>query len=205
MTPETLLGFTATAILLALAPGPDNLFVLTQSAVYGRAAGWWVTLGLCTGLIVHTLAVTLGVATLLQIEGAFFILKIIGATYLLYVAWQTFRAGAVAVNQARTAVLGPGILYRRGVIMNVTNPKVAIFFLAFLPQFILPELGAVTLQTLRFGGLFMLCTLIVFGSIAVVAGSLGPWLQQRPRIWSKMNYLVAFVLAGLAVRLAVFG
>jgi threonine/homoserine/homoserine lactone efflux protein len=163
--------FILASVALALAPGPDNMFVLTQSAMSGRAAGLFVTLGLCTGIVAHTAAVTLGVAALLQASAvAFTGLKIIGATYLVVLAWLAFRAGPVEESAANASATRPGAMYLRGVIMNVTNPKVAIFFLAFLPQFTDPERGSVTLQLVTLGILFMTVTLLVFGSIAWAAG-----------------------------------
>ena len=147
LSPEVLLTFFAASLLLGIAPGPDNIFVLTQSAVYGVRAGLATTLGLVTGLCVHTTAVALGVAALFQTSPlAFAILKYVGAAYLLYLAWLSFRAGALlthAPDGGRTAFPGYGVLYRRGIVMNVTNPKVTLFFLAFLPQFCNPALGGV--------------------------------------------------------------
>ena len=129
---DTLVTFFSASVLLGLAPGPDNLFVLTQSALRGRGAGLLVTLGLCTGLIAHTAAVSLGVAAVFQTSAlAFTLLKLVGAGYLLWLAWQAFRAAAAALPTGRAALAG-WALYRRGIVMNVTNPKVSIFFLAFL-------------------------------------------------------------------------
>jgi len=200
---ETLSVFFAAAVALALVPGPDNIFVLTQSAVYGRAAGLLVTLGLCTGLLVHTAAVSLGVAVIFQTSAAAFnVLKIAGALYLLYLAWQSFRAGAAnftddGISASRRE------LYTRGVVMNITNPKVAIFFLAFLPQFADPSLGSITLQMLILGGVFMLATLLIFGSIAWSAGFLGEWIKGSTRAQATINRLAGVVFVALAIRLAI--
>ena len=129
---ETVLTFFMAAVILALAPGPDNIFVLTQSALYGKASGLWVTLGLYTGLIVHTTAVALGVAVIFQVSAvAFSVLKTVGACYLLYLAWQAFRASATRLDTGENRGISFSRLYRRGIIMNVTNPKVSIFFWLF--------------------------------------------------------------------------
>lgn len=161
---DTLLSFAIASLVLGLAPGPDNLFVLTQSALRGQRAGWLVTCGLCSGLIVHTIAVTFGVAAIFQTSAlAFTILKGLGATYLLYLAWQAFRAGATKLDTPPTAQVSARHLYRRGVIMNITNPKVSIFFLAFLPQFADPQHGALEQQLLLLGGIFIIATIFVFG------------------------------------------
>ena len=158
LSPEVLLTFFAASLLLGIAPGPDNIFVLTQSAVYGVRAGLVTTLGLVTGLCVHTTAVALGVAAIFQTSPlAFTILKCAGAAYLLYLAWMSFRAGALLAHTPGGGAAFPGYaaLYRRGIVMNVTNPKVTLFFLAFLPQFCNPALGGVVVQVLTLGTLFM--------------------------------------------------
>lgn len=199
--PDTLL-FIAASVALALAPGPDNLFVLTQSALHGRAAGVWVTLGLCSGLAVHTLAVALGVAALFQTSAlAFTLFKIVGAGYLLYLAWGAFRAGAARVPDAAPP-LGAARLYRRGIVMNVTNPKVAIFFLAFLPQFADPARGSVTLQVLVCGLLFVVSALSVFCAIAFGGALLGDWLRRRPGAQRLLNRAAGVIFVGMALRLA---
>jgi threonine/homoserine/homoserine lactone efflux protein len=195
--------FFAASVALALAPGPDNIFVLTQSALHGRGAGLFVTLGLCSGLLVHTAAVSLGVAALFAASSvAFTSLKMLGAAYLLYLAWRAFRGrpGGTAGEAAPTA--GPSRLYARGVIMNVTNPKVAIFFLAFLPQFADPTRGSLTAQLLALGAVFMAATLLVFGSIACAAGSLGAWLRRSARARVVMERVAGTVFVALALRLA---
>lgn len=202
---DTLLVFISAVIALGLAPGPDNIFVLTQSALYGRKAGLVVTLGLCTGLLVHTAAVAFGVAVIFQTSAlAFTALKLVGAAYLLYLAWGAFRAGSSAIPMKGGACNGPSLmaLYRRGIVMNITNPKVAIFFLAFLPQFADPANGSLTGQLLLLGMLFIPCTLLVFGGIAFGAGFLGGWFSNNPRAQVIMNRMAGLVFVALAVRLA---
>lgn len=200
---ETLAAFFTASVLLALAPGPDNIFVLTQSALRGRTAGLLVTLGLCTGLVVHTTAVAFGVAVIFQASAlAFTALKLAGAGYLLYLAWQAFRASAEKISIGRQNELSHGRLYRRGIIMNVTNPKVSIFFLAFLPQFADPNRGPLTLQMLLLGSLFIVSTILVFGGIALLAGSLGQWLNRSPKTQVMINRLAGAVFVGLALKLA---
>ncbi len=200
---ETITTFLAASVALALAPGPDNIFVLTQSALHGARAGLLITLGLCTGLLVHTTVVALGVAAIFQSSAvAFNGLKIIGAVYLLYLAWQAFRSGAVNIEEVKNASVAWRKLYARGVIMNMTNPKVAIFFLAFLPQFADPVLGSVTVQMFMFGGLFIIAALIVFSSVAWSAGFLGDWLKRSAKSQILMNRIAGTVFAALALRLA---
>jgi threonine/homoserine/homoserine lactone efflux protein len=200
---DTLTAYFLACVVLALVPGPDNIFVLAQSALRGRVAGLIVTLGLCTGLIVHTTAVALGVAAIFQASAvAFTVLKLVGACYLLYLAWQAFRAAATRINARTDGVLGALPLYRRGIIMNVTNPKVSIFFLAFLPQFADPTRGPLALQLMLLGGVFILATVLVFGGVALLAGSLGQWLNRSARAQRVMNRIAGTVFAGLALKLA---
>ena len=200
--PGVLSVFFLAALLLGVAPGPDNIFVLTQSAMSGRAAGLWVTLGLCTGLIVHTAAVAVGVAAIIATSAlAFALLKYAGAAYLLYLAWQAWNSDKAKITGDGAEALNHWMLYRRGVIMNVMNPKVAIFFLAFLPQFIDPGKAYIPLQVFLLGLTFIAATLIVFGSVALGAGSLGDWLRRSPRVQTILNRTAALVFAGLAVKL----
>jgi threonine/homoserine/homoserine lactone efflux protein len=204
ITIETALTFSAASLLIGLAPGPDNLFVLTQSALHGCRAGLMVTCGLCTGLLVHTVAVAAGVAAVLKASIiAFSVLKIAGAGYLLYLAWKSFTSvqKELAAEKDRREI-GMAGLYRRGIIMNITNPKVSIFFLAFLPQFIDPAGGSTVLQTFSLGALFIVTTVIVFGGVALLAGSLGQMLKSSPKIRIVMNRIAGLVFLGLAVKIA---
>jgi len=200
---KILLMFFTTSILLALAPGPDNLFVTTQAAQQGRKAGLLVTLGLCSGLLFHTAAVTFGLAALFKASAtAFTVLKFSGAGYLLYLAVLSFRAGAETGPQAASAKLSSAALYRRGIIMNITNPKVSIFFLAFLPQFADPSKGPLSVQFLLLGGIFMVATLIVFGAISILAGVFGEHFRNSAFAQKVLNRTAAGIFAGLAMKLA---
>ena len=134
---------------------------------------------------------------------AFNLLKIVGAIYLLYLALQAFRSGAARLDRAGEAKLAWHKLYSRGIIMNITNPKVAIFFLAFLPQFADPSRGSVSIQMLMFGGLFIVATLLIFGAVAWFAGFLGEWLKGSAKAQIIMNRIAGTVFTGLALRLAV--
>ncbi|MEM9576336.1 MAG: LysE family translocator [Pseudomonadota bacterium] len=202
LTPDVILLFVSASVALALAPGPDNIFVLTQSALFGRASGFAVILGLMTGVMVHTTLVAIGVAVIFQTSAlAFTALKLAGAAYLIFLAWQAFRSGAAHIDGGGHASLPLRRLYFRGVIMNITNPKVAIFFLAFLPQFADPARGSVTLQILIFGALFALSALVVFGGVAWGAAYLGAWLGQSPKAQLVLNRMAGVVFLGLAFRL----
>jgi threonine/homoserine/homoserine lactone efflux protein len=210
---QTALAFFAVSALLALSPGPDNVFVLLQSAMRGPRAGMLVVLGLCSGLVVHTAAVALGLAAVFAAStAAFTALKWIGAAYLLYLAWQAFRApvgvgglggaGGTGEGGEGGAAAPGGPMYWRGVVMNLTNPKVVIFFLAFLPQFADPARGPIAPQLLVLGAIFILATLLVFGAIALGSGLFGTLLQRSARARRALNWLAATVFIALAARLA---
>ena len=197
---DIVLTFFAMALLLAISPGPDNIFVLTQAALYGRAAGAATALGMTTGLFAHITAVALGVAVIFKTsETAFTALKIIGAVYLLYLAWGAFRTTALHTGGRGRPFAGYAALFRRGIIMNVTNPKVTLFFLALLPQFADPARGPVSLQILLLGLLVQLSTVIVFGGVAVLGGTLATRVNSSPRAQVWINRLAGCIFAGLAV------
>lgn len=200
---ETLGAFFVASVVMGLAPGPDILFVLTQSALYGARAGFATTCGLITGLFVHITAVSLGVAALFQSsETAFNVLKFAGAAYLLYLAWLSFRSGTSKASLQKAQFPGYGTLYRRGVIMNITNPKVTLFCLAVLPQFVEPERGHPTLQILSLGGLYELACLIVFTAIAALGGRMATWFNRSDRAQMLMNHIAGCIFLGLALMLA---
>ncbi len=200
---QTLMLFITASSLLALAPGPDNLFVLTQSMSQSSKAGIVITLGLCTGLIFHTTAVALGVAIIFKTSAiAFNLLKFVGAGYLLYLAYLSFKANSHSKLEKKNSHIPLSKLYKRGIIMNVTNPKVSIFFLAFLPQFTNPNGGNVTIQVFILGALFALCAFLIFSSIALLAGKVGEWFKKSPKAEIILNRLSGTIFGLLAIKLA---
>jgi len=199
---ETFSAFFLASTLLAIAPGPDNVFVLTQSALHGKLSGLVVVFGLCTGLLFHTTAVAFGVAVIFQASTlAFTLLKVIGAGYLVYLAWQIFRSSPEQISMQSDQQKSLGTLYRRGIIMNLTNPKVSIFFLAFLPQFADPVRGPISLQMIALGGVFIIATILVFSIIALIGGALGEWLNRSERAQRIMNWTAGTIFIGLALKL----
>ena len=201
---DTVLTFFVTALMLALAPGPDIIFVLTQSALYGMRAGVATTLGLISGLCFHTTIVAVGVAGIFMTSPlAFTLLTVVGAAYLLYLAWLSFRAGASMAHLQESRFLGYWGLYRRGVIMNITNPKVTLFFLAFLPQFADPARGGLTAQIIALGALFQLATLLVFGCVSLLAGRVAGRFNSSVKGQLFLNRAAGCVFTGLAVMLLV--
>jgi len=207
-TLETLAAFFGVSLVLGLSPGPDNIFVLLQSARHGWRAGLCVVLGLCLGIVGHTAAVALGLAALLAASAlAFTVLKLCGAAYLAWLAWGALRAPAVAVAPPAAGAAGAqsgGTLRMvgRGVLMNLSNPKVLIFFLAFLPQFADPARASVAPQIMLLGLVFILATLLVFGSIALFSGTFGVLLLRSARAQRLLNRTAAVVFLGLAAKLA---
>lgn len=199
---DIVFAFAIVATLLALAPGPDNIFVLMQSAMTGPRNGIFVVLGLCTGLFVHSAAVALGLAALIKASAvAFTVLKLLGACYLLYLAYQAFRAPVQSIADDAPR-MRPSALYARGVIMNVTNPKVAVFFLALFPQFMDPAVGPIIPQVVQLGLVFVLVTFCVFGAIALIAGHLSVWLSRSPGVQRAINKIAGVVFVGLAAQIA---
>lgn len=200
----TLLMFISASFLLCLAPGPDNIYVLTQGMTKGKKAAIITTLGLTTGLIVHTSAAAFGISVIFQTsELAFNIVKFIGAAYLLYIAYQIYRHRDEPLDLSTSDNKGEfKKLYAKGFIMNVLNPKVSIFFLAFLPQFVNIEAGNIPMQMIILGAIFMVLTILTFSSIGIAGNILSSKLLNKPSIVKYMNVLTSFVLVGLAGKLA---
>ncbi|MDX1751326.1 MAG: LysE family translocator [Methylophaga sp.] len=193
--------FIFTSALLALAPGPDNIFVLTQSALYGKRSGILITLGLCTGLVFHTCLVAFGVATIMQTtDWALSALKITGAIYLVYLAWQILNSQTQELS-GKDVVVSDTNLYLRGIVMNVTNPKVSIFFLAFLPQFASSNYGAITPQIILLGAIFGVVSLFIFSSISILASKLGDWFKRKPDAQVYLSRTTALIFVVLAFNL----
>ena len=163
--PDNLAAFLAVSVALTAAPGPDVLFLVSQGLAGGSRAGLYVAMGLSSGLLVHTTLAALGVSAIFMASpAAFNILKLAGAAYLLWLAIGAFRERPAAGS--KTALFGDGAaLYRRGVIMNLLNPKVALFFLALLPQFVSSSKGGVKAQMAILGLVFMAQVIVVFGTI----------------------------------------
>ena len=201
LSTETIIAFVTASVILSLVPGPDNLFVMSHSALKGWRIGFYTTLGLCTGLIGHTVLVAIGVSVIFQTSAiAFNGLKVIGACYLLYLAWlsvqnKELNLGGTDKNSTNRSY------YLTGVIMNLTNPKVALFFLVFLPQFVNTSNDNVTIQIFLLGLLFILSALCVFTSIAYLASFLENLLKKSKTVNKNLNILAAIVYFTLAINL----
>ncbi len=186
---------------MALAPGPDNLFVLSQSAMYGARSGLLVVVGLCCGLVFQTLGAALGLGALITaVPVLFWVIKIIGAMYLLYLACLCIKYLRAEAKSLSAIKLTGRQLVIRGLIMNITNPKVQIFFLAFFMQFVAPSTQgwALVLQMIVQGLIFMFMTFIVFSAIALGAGTLAEKIKN-PKFMMILNALSAVLFISLAI------
>ncbi|WP_290735679.1 MULTISPECIES: LysE family translocator [unclassified Fibrobacter] len=209
-----MLNFFIAALVVALAPGPDNLFVLAQSATHGARAGFSVICGLCTGICVQTVLLIVGVSALIAASPiAFFVLQCCGAAYLLYLAYKSFqvRAGVVKLDagdagEMRAGKEGAGLsfrrLYLRGIIMNITNPKAVLFALSFIPPAVdMSRDMSPSLQMVVLGAEFVTATFIVFGSIALLAGAVKKFMLNSPKANRNLNWFSGCVFIALAIAL----
>ncbi len=203
MLPETnLVLFLIASLALIATPGQDNIYILTRGIAQGRRAALVSAWGVCLGLLVHTTFAAVGLSALLaQSAAAFSVVKWAGAAYLIYLGARTLLSkNSFAPSDDETPRAGLGKVFWQGVASNVLNPKVALFFLSFLPQFV----GADTsnIQFLVLGFLFALVALVVTSGIALFSGALGDWLGSRPRFANSLRWLTGGVLVGLGMRLA---
>lgn len=233
MSFSVLTSFALASFILAIAPGPDNIFVLTQSALYGVKKGIAVIIGLCLGILIQTLCLVVGLSAFISaVPALMIVIKLIGVAYLCYLAYQAINASLALSresSQAAASAAGAGagadakadagagaetksnshnklgdISYRRlvyrGLIMNITNPKVQLFFLSFFPQFLPSSAQGMVLAAYMalLGAIFVLMTLIVFCSIALFSGTLSSYFNS-PSFNIKLNYSAAFIFLALAV------
>lgn len=194
---EILFSFIIAVTTLAISPGPDTIFVLTQSMVYGTKYGLTTVLGLMTGCIIHTSLVALGVSEMLKRNGAlFFSIKLFGACYLLYLAYKVFKSSSELTIETTIAKQTTKELFFKGFWMNVLNPKVSLFFLAFLPQFLFSDTLALVSQFYILGGLFIVVSSIVFSSIALLSSTIAKYLKKNLNIGAYLKWIqiLLFVL-----------
>jgi threonine/homoserine/homoserine lactone efflux protein len=195
--------FLATSIAITFAPGPDNLQVLARGISQGRMAGFVSALGFAAGVTFHTTLAALGIAALLRSSPlAFQILKLAGAAYLIWIGIKALRSqGLAAAGDRPRQPLAT--IFRQSVIGNIMNPKVTLFFVVFLPQFVdVHGAQSVTLQMLELGVLFMAQTMVVFSVFGVCAGALGSWLKRRPRAGVWLDRLAGLTFIAIGMRIA---
>lgn len=199
----TILSFLSAAIILTIMPGPDNLFTLAQSIAKGKKAGIYTTLGLCTGLVVHITAAAAGISAIIyQSSIAFNIVKYLGAGYLLWLAYKSFRDKGGSFELQAEDSLDYKDLYKRGVIMNLLNPKVSLFFLAFLPQFVSYNAGNVPLQMLVLGVIFLVQAFVIFSLISIFSGIVGTFLRKNTSFGRKMNLVQGCLFLFISFKVA---
>ncbi len=202
MTESMLIYFLGASVALTIAPGPDNIFVMTQGIAYGRRPAIVTALGMCSGISVHTAAAAFGIsAVFYSSAAAFSVVKYAGAAYLLYLAFRTLKERS-AIRLSNADDRPSAALFKRGFIMNVLNPKVAMFFLAFLPQFVTPNTAHFPLEMLLLGFIFMMQAVIIFCLIGYFSGSIGSFIFTRPMIAKYFDWLTAGVFGSLSLRLA---
>ncbi len=199
-----ILGFLGASVLLTLMPGPDILFVITQSISQGKKSGIIIALGLCTGLIVHTTAASFGLSYILYTsEYAFSIVKYLGAAYLLYLGLITLikeKENAIHDIQEKRTL---NHLYQRGILMNLLNPKVSLFFLAFLPQFVKADSDDYSIQMLLLGVIFIMQAIIIFSIVSVLADTLFRAVMTNKKLAGYFKWVKSGVFFVIAISILV--
>ena len=187
-------------MLLTIMPGPDIIYVLVQSMTNGKKYGIATSVGLVSGIIIHTSLVAFGVSALIKkSENIFFAIKLFGAIYLLYLAYLTFKSDEELVLNEKADRKSLVKLFKQGFFMNVLNPKVSIFFLAFFPGFLYSSSQRTVVQFYVLGGLFMLQALIIFSLVSLLAGNFASYLKSHPNFNSKIKWFKILVFAGIAI------
>lgn len=201
MNYEILYTFVIAISVLAITPGPDNIFVLMQSVVNGKKYGLAVVAGLMTGCLIHTTLVAFGVSAIIkQSEVLFFVIKLFGALYLFFLAYKVFKSEAsVNLSEDNLPKKSFGQLFKQGFVMNVLNPKVSIFFLAFFPGFLFSATISNVLQFYILGFLFIIVSFIIFGLIAILSGSISEYLKKNSKVGVVLKWLQIIVFIGIGV------
>lgn len=199
MNYETLISFVFATSVLAISPGPDNIYVLIQSITNGKKFGLATVAGLISGCLIHTILVAFGVSVVIkENETLFFIIKLLGAIYLVFLAYKTYKSDSkVTLSSAPKKSIAQ--LFKQGFIMNVLNPKVSLFFLAFFPGFLFSNTLSTVTQFYVLGFLFMLVSLVIFSLIAILSGSISKYLKENERVSLTLKWLQVIVFVGIAV------
>ena len=200
---EILLSFIIATSVLAISPGPDNIYVLTQSIVNGKKFGLATVFGLISGCIIHTTLLAFGVSAIIKnSEILYFILKLFGSVYLVYLAYKVFKSDdSISLNSSGNQKKSLLQLYKQGFIMNVLNPKVTIFFLAFFPGFLFSDSISTIIQFYILGLLFMITSLIIFSGIALLSGSISILINKNNRIgfYLKWSQIIVFITIAIFI------
>jgi len=202
MNYEILSGFVLATAALAISPGPDNIYVLMQGVVNGKKYGLATTAGLISGCLVHTTLLAFGVSAIIKAnDNLFFVIKLFGALYLFYLAYKIFKDSSSLSLDDRLSVpkKSLGQLFKQGFVMNVLNPKVTIFFLAFFPGFLFSDTLSNPFQFYVLGFLFMLVSFIIFSMIAILSGSISGYLKRNAQVGNYLKWLQILVFIGIAI------
>lgn len=201
MNYDILISFALATSALAISPGPDNIYVLVQSITNGKSYGLATVCGLITGCIIHTTLLAFGVSALIKAnENLFFAIKLLGAFYLLYLAYKVFKSEAeINLNSDNVPKKSLKQLFVQGFFMNVLNPKVTIFFLAFFPGFLFSDTMSTVVQFYILGGVFMLVSFVIFSSIALLAGQIKTYTLKHKNSGLVLKWLQIVVFIGIAV------
>jgi len=195
--------FLAASALLTIAPGPDIVYVLARGIAQGRKAGLAAALGFATGCIFHTLLAALGIAALIRSSPmAFDLVRYAGAAYLAWIGIQAIRHASAFSLEAAGDKRALFTIFRQSVLGNALNPKVTLFFLSFLPQFVNAEAGHVGAQMALLGVVFMAQTVVIFGLVALFSGGIGNWVRSKPAIAARLNLFAGLTFIALGIRVA---
>lgn len=205
LSAEQFFGFLLAASVITVAPGPDNMMVLSIGMAKGRLPGIAFGLGCALGCLSHTLLAVLGVSALIAASPeAFKALKVCGGLYLVWLGFNALRsAGGASVGKASNDRQSPRKLFLKGIVANAINPKVILFFLSFLPQFVIPGHGSVAAQMAWLGIIFTLQAGVIFGLLGYFSGTVGQWINTSPRLGTAMDRLTGVIFVGLGLRLIV--
>jgi len=194
---DILISFVLAVSLLAISPGPDNIFVLMQSVVHGKKYGISTIAGLMSGCLVHTTFVAFGVSTIIKENNTIFlVIKLLGAIYLCFLSYSVFKSDAtITMTTQNIQKKTPFQLFKMGFMMNVLNPKVTIFFLALFPGFLFSNELSTVVQFYVLGGVFILVSFVIFSTIALLGGSISERIQQNKQIevWLKWMQIIVFI------------
>lgn len=205
LAPEQFLGFLLAAILLTASPGPDNLMVLGLGMSKGRKQGMVFGLGCALGCLSHTLLAVLGVSALIAASPvAFTALRVGGGLYLVWLGYNALRSqGGSKTSDGNAAPQSLRSLFTKGLVANAINPKVVLFFLSLLPQFVIPANGNVPGQMLALGVTFTVQAAILFGLLGYFAGAIGAWLNRKPGAGKWLDRIAGTVFVALGIKLIV--
>ena len=201
MNYEILSGFVLATAALAISPGPDNIYVLMQSIVNGKKYGLATVAGLISGCLIHTTLLAFGISAIIkQSDALFFAIKLFGALYLFYLAYQVFKSDSdVRLKEGAVPKKSLWQLFKQGFLMNVLNPKVAIFFLAFFPGFLFSDSVSTVIQFFVLGLLFMLVSFIIFALIAISAGYISNYIKRHSKVGLYLKWLQILVFVAIGV------